>query len=299
MKKALLFTKIAISVLLVVFLSRKVSFGEVTAHLFHLRPGPALAAFLLLGLSLALSGLRWHYASGKVLALPVCLHFSWISQMYALILPSALSADVAKGLLMTAQRQSDSGRTLSASIVLDRVAGLGSLLVFGLLSCLSRPGLLQLSPALVISLAVLGTLALIAIPWLLQMFLPRFAIRPGSWFVVLGLSTLIHAVNISFYSLSLAAVGGSESWWQMGIYTCLLNLALLLPISIGGIGLREQIAVSLFQSSANAPVQIAFGWFVLFVSILHGLIGLVLQWRGAGVPVASREASANSPAEVG
>jgi uncharacterized membrane protein YbhN (UPF0104 family) len=278
-KKGLLLLKIAFSITLIFVLSRKFSLAEAGTHLLHLRMGPAIGALLLLGLSLALSGLRWHYASGQLITLPVCLRFTWISQLYALVLPGALSADVAKGLVMTAKKESSCGCSLSTSIILDRVAGLGSLLVFGFLSCLSRPELLHLPPGVLVTLSALGTLALIALPWVLNHFLPRLTISPRTWFLVLGLSGLIHAVNISFYCVSLAAVGGSESWWQMGIYTCLLNLAMLLPISIGGIGLREQIAVSLFQSSANAPVQIAFGWLVLFLSILHGLIGLALHWQ--------------------
>jgi len=72
----------------------------------------------------------------------------------------------------------------------------------------------------------------------------------------------------------------TDSLWQIGIYTYLLNLAMLLPISIGRIGIREQSAVSLFQRSANAPVQIAFDWLVLFISILPGFIGLDLHWKG-------------------
>jgi hypothetical protein len=60
----------------------------------------------------------------------------------------------------------------------------------------------------------------------------------------------------------------------------LLNLAVLLPIGIGRIGITEQTAVSLFQRSADAPVQIAFGWLVLFISILHGFIGIALDWQG-------------------
>lgn len=284
MKKALLLLKIAFSAALIYFLARRFSLAEAATHLLHLRPGPTLLAFLLLGVSLGLSGLRWHHASGGVISLSACLRFTWIAQLYALILPGALSADVAKGVVMTAKKESTCGRSLSTSIIWDRVAGLGSLLVLGLFSCLARPGLLPISSTAVITLGSLGAVGLLYLPWIVARLFPRFAFATRTWLVVLGLSVAIHAVNITFYSISLSAVGGDESWWQMGIYTCLLNLAMLLPVSIGGIGLREQIAVSLFKSSANAPVQIAFGWLVLFLSILHGLIGLAFHWQKAPEP---------------
>ncbi|MGV3661836.1 MAG: lysylphosphatidylglycerol synthase transmembrane domain-containing protein [Prosthecobacter sp.] len=281
MKKALLALKIAVSIILVVLLTRQVSFAEVGTHLLQVRMLPALAALVLFGVSLALMGWRWHVVAGGRIGLAACLRFTWIAQLYGMILPGALSADVAKGVVMTTQRESNCAATLSASIVLDRVAGLGSMLVFGLLSCLGRPGLLPLSPEMLVGLAVLGTVGLMVLPWILRRVLPRFAIAPGTWWWVLVLSVLVHAVNTAFYSVALMAVGGHESWWQMGIYTCLLNFALILPVSIAGIGLREQVALMLFQASGNAAVQVAFAWLVLMLNVVHALVGLALQWRPA------------------
>lgn len=279
MKRALLALKIVLSITLVVLLTRRVSLAEAGGHLLQVRTGPALVALVLFGLSLALMGWRWHITAGGRISLAACLRFTWIAQLYGMILPGALSADVAKGVVMTTQRESSCAATLSASIVLDRVAGLGSMLVFGLLSCLGRPGLLPFSAEMLVGLAVFGALGLLALPWSLRRVLPRFAIEPSKWFLVLALSVLVHAVNTTFYSAALMAVGGHESWWQMGLYTCLLNFALILPVSIAGIGLREQVALMLFQSSGNAAVQVAFAWLVLLLNVVHALVGLALQWH--------------------
>lgn len=279
MKKLLLALKLLLSIALVLLLTRQVSFVEAAGRLMQLSVLPALGALALLGMSLGLSGLRWHVAAGRRIPLAACLRFTWVAQLYAMILPGALSADVAKGVVMTAKRETSSVGALSASIVLDRVAGLGTLLVFGLLSCLVRPDLLPLSKPAVIGLAALGTLGLAALPWIVRRVLPRFAITFSAWLGVLLLSTLIHAVNITFYQAALAAVGGQQSWWEMGLYTCLLNLAMMLPVSIAGIGLREQIALRLFAAGGNAPVQVAFAWLVLVLNLIHALAGLALQWR--------------------
>lgn len=278
MKKALLALKIVLSITLVVLLTRRVSLAEAGAHLLQVRMLPVLGALVLLGMSLALSGWRWHVAAGGRIALSECLRFTWVAQLYGMILPGALSADVAKGVAMKTQRQSVGGGTLSASIVMDRVAGLGTLLVFGLLSCLARPGLLPFSAEALVGLAAVGGAGLVLLPWIVRRVLPQFAIKPCAWFQVLLMSAVIHAVNITFYCVALMAVGGHESWWQMGIYTCLLNLALMLPVSIAGIGVREQVALMLFQASGNAALQVAFAWLVLVLNVVHALIGLVLQW---------------------
>lgn len=295
MKKALLALKILLSITLVVLLTRRVSFAEAGAHLLEMRMLPALAALVLFGLSLALMGWRWHLVAGGRIGLAACLRFTWVAQLYGMILPGALSADVAKGVVMTTQRESNCAATLSVSIVLDRVAGLGSMLVFGLLSCLARPGLLPLSSEMLVGLAFLGAAGLVVLPWLLRRVLPRFAIAPRAWLLVLLLSVLVHAVNTTFYSAALVAVGGQESWWQMGIYTCLLNFALILPVSIAGIGVREQVALMLFQASGNAAVQVAFAWLVLMLNVVHALVGLALQWRKG----AARADALGTPRVVG
>ena len=289
-RKVLAFAlKVLLSAALVALLTRKVSFADAARHFAHLQWPPTLATILLLGLSLALSAWRWQVASLGRLALRHCLRFTWVAQLYSLILPGALSADVAKGVIMAGHHETRCGAALPASIVLDRVAGLGSLLVFGLLSCLARPDLFRLSHALIVSVTALGALALLALPWIARAVLQRLPFAPlqaladdlnhRAWFVVLALSALIHAVNITFYWTALIAVGGSETWWHMALYTCLLNLAMLLPVSIGGIGLREQIAVGLLHHGDDASTQVAFAWLVLAVSIAHGLAGLLLQWR--------------------
>lgn len=284
----MLAVKVLASALLIAFLTRKVSFAEAARHFAHLHWLPTVASIVLLGLSLALAAWRWHLASLKQCSLRHCLHFTWVGQLYSLILPGALSADVAKGVLMAGREETRCGVALPASIVLDRIAGLGSLLVFGLLSCLARPDLVKLSPGMVVITAALAALGLVALPWIMKAVLrrSRFAslsqlaqgLDAGTWFSVLALSALIHAVNITFYWITLMAVGASETWWQMALYTCLLNLAMLLPVSIAGVGLREQIAVALLHHGDDASIQVAFAWLVLAVSIAHGLAGLLLQW---------------------
>lgn len=302
--------KIAFSAALVFLLSRKFSFAAAADHLLEVKAGPVALAFALLTLSIGLSGWRWHFASAGGLSLRECLHFTWIGHLYAMILPGALSGDLAKGVVFKGRSKGQCGLSLAGSIFLDRFAGLGSLAVFGLLSCAARPSLLGLPSWMLVVIAAGGAVLLTGAPWIIRpascwlaakspCLVPlrehALGLTAPSWFAVLLLSCVIQVVNVSFYQISLIAVGGRETWWEMGLYTCLLNLAMLLPVSIGGIGVREQIAVSLFQSSANAPVQIAFAWLVLFLSLGHALIGLALHWSGGE---RKREANAVEAADA-
>ncbi len=288
----LLALKILLSAALVYFLARRFSFAEAAEYLLHVRPLPALGSLALLGVSIGLSGWRWFFAAGGNIRCGVCLRYSWIGHLYAMILPGALSADVAKGVVMKTKDSAQCSMTLAGSIIMDRVAGLGSMIVFGLLSCLARPELLHLPPVVLVGLAILGAVGLLLVPMMVRFVVRRFDraerfpalhalmhnLHGHVWWKVLLLSVAIHCVNITVYWTGLMAVGGYEDWWQMGIYTCLLNLALVLPVSIAGVGLREQIAVMLFAASNNAPMQIAFGWLVLALNVVHAMIGLALQW---------------------
>ena len=290
---AITLAKLSVSVLLVVLLARRVSFAGAAQHLAELRWWPAVGAVLLLGLSFLLSAWRWHVASLHLLPFGQCLRFTWIAHFYGLILPGALTADVAKGVAMSRDGQSDAS-VLATSIVMDRVAGLGSLVVFGVLSCLAQPGILPFSDAALTLLSAVLALGLILLPWLSRKVLalsffdgPRFTslrqLMTGFdrriWLRVLGLSVLIHAVNITFYWTGFVAVAGRASWWRMGLYTCLLNLAMMLPVSLAGVGLRDQLSASFLNQADNGAAGVALAWLVLAIFVLHGFVGLFLQWR--------------------
>ncbi len=289
-----LLAKILISVALVALLYRRVSFADAAQHLLQVKPVPLLAAFGLLGMSMLVTGVRWHLCSVRSLPLAVCVRFTWIAHLYGMVLPGALSADVAKGVVMTARGESSCAVTLSASIILDRVAGLGTMIVLGLVCCHSRPELLHLAPWLLSLLALAAGLGMLLLPAVASKILAvmdrrrRLAAMSALfeqlslilWLEILLLSLFIHGLNALFYLACMEAVGGNVSPVEMLLYSCLLNLALILPISIGGIGLREQLAVAFIQI-ASAPTKVAFGWLVLFLSLLHAVVGLVLQLRSA------------------
>jgi hypothetical protein len=176
--------------------------------------------------------------------------------------------------------------------LLDRIAGVGVLLISGLLCAPAMPLWMPWSARMSLLLAVSGMLAMLLLPKLLSTALPlldpqrRFpalhqlahTLDLLRWLRMLLISALICLVNITFYWSALHAVQGEQNWPQIGLYTCLLNLALLLPVSLAGVGLREQIAVAMFAQDGGAAVQVAFGCLVLLVNLGHALLALPLMW---------------------
>lgn len=291
----LLGLKILISAFLIWLLADKVSFADAGKALRQLSWPHTVAAFAIMAVSLGLQGVRWHGAALRSIPLSVCTKFTWVGLLYSMILPGALSGDVVKGMLAHGSERAKSGLTMSVSIALDRVAGLGVMMAFGVLSIAAWPGRLGLPLWLIIAASITMLVGLAAFPPICHRLLARRGAAPGSrmarlqamlgglsmrlWLSLLWQSTVIHAVNVTFFWVALMAVGGSESWWRMAIYTCLLNLAVLLPVSIAGIGVREQLSVWLLRGDGGASdIAVAFSWLVLAVFLAHSLIGLALQW---------------------
>jgi uncharacterized membrane protein YbhN (UPF0104 family) len=294
--------KIAASCSLLLWLSTKISYADAARHLFQADVPKVLLAFSILGISLALTALRWYFASTRLIPLTIALRYTWISQFYGLFLPGATSADIAKGVAMTANGDSPDATALVVSILLERFAGLSSVVIVGLLAHSLQPFLFPVSRTLTAAAAIIGFVLLACFP-----VLARLVLRPlpkttrlvrarevarrldgKMWGISLFLSFAIVATNVTFYWTVYLAAGGEAQWIQMATYTCLDGLAALLPVSVAGIGIRDSLAVALFARSGEGTREVAFAWTVLLLMAGHGLIGFLLQCRQSR-PTQSRD----------
>lgn len=285
--------KIVVSGILIISISKKISFGEVSRHLLQVDALNLSLSFIFFGLVLTLVALRWHIASTRLIGLKIAFRYTWISQFYSLVLPGPAAIDVAKGVAMTANRDSRCATTLVSSILMERLTGLGCLVIVGLIAHSRQPIVFPVSQALTASTACIGMVLLAFFPSLLRLSLRpfqenarlrtlhEFACRLDRkvWLTTVFLSFAIIATNVTFYWTVYNAVGGGANWIQMGIYTCLDNLTMLLPVSVAGIGIRESLSVGLLAEGGDGVREVAFAWVVLFLGAMHGFIGFILQWR--------------------
>jgi uncharacterized membrane protein YbhN (UPF0104 family) len=79
----------------------------------------------------------------------------------------------------------------------------------------------------------------------------------------------------SFYFL-LCAFGAQINLWQVLSIYPLVSIVSLLPISIGGIGVREGTAIALFTHFTQIRSDIIFqaSISIVFISISYGFIGV-------------------------
>jgi glycosyltransferase 2 family protein len=297
MKKAAIFLlKLAVTFGVLAWLLSKVELGTVAATVRRI-PAPMLVVATALTLAQPLlAALRWHLIL-HYLESPIrfarTLLISWMGLFASALLPSGIAIDGIRMWLLarTGMRPSRAVH----SVLLDRAAALaGLLLLVG--ACLpavddrvaSAPVRYGLAAVLIGGLAAGLTVALcIRIPsdWhhfrvarIVAALLDdlRAVCRP--WLRALALAGIsafaiaCNSLTIFFLLRSLdVQVGVSD----VMVLAPIVILAMTLPISLGGWGLREGSMVGLLGMIGVAPA------ISLSVSILIGLIGMIISLPGA------------------
>jgi uncharacterized membrane protein YbhN (UPF0104 family) len=182
------------------------------------------------------------------------------------------------------------------SVVIDRGVGLLALFVIGFFTLLFPSALTALGGHRMVILAVFGSvlvaafLGIILVPviapilerWGVTRMIGRFAVAvyqvlAGSWrsLRICGLALAVHLLTILSVCLLGRAHGLALSTVDAAVlFTIMVGISVL-PISIGGWGLREVAVMLLLQSHGIASEQ------ALFFSVSFGLILIVASLPGA------------------
>jgi len=190
-------------------------------------------------------------------------------------------------------RQTPGWQPAAQAVVIERVAGQLAIAIFILLSWPWLPGPVAEATADIGMLVLLGLLTAFAVNHLLRLWLPatRLATVVSDWIgavrqallsrqvlpVQLLLSILIGASYIAIYAccmLAIDASGGKTVWLPL---LPLVLLAMLIPISAGGWGLREG-AAALLWPIAGLPAAEGIS-----AAILYGVVCLLASLPGIWV----------------
>ncbi len=251
-------------------------------------------AGLALGLVVqCLAAIRWALLARPIgfdYPLTVFIRRFFEGQFFSLCLPTSIGGDVVKAYRLAGTTR---GRVLAGCTVLaDRLAGLAALGVIAITALISNQASLTLLPTLLIGAGLLVAVLLSASLVVGQLdflatFLPS---KPGVQGVVAGLlpyqqrpMLIVSAITWSLLvqmggAMVVDAVGKSigtdlpVSVWFAAVP--LVALAMVLPISISGVGIREGgLAVLLAPYGVPAEKSVAIGLLWLLVTIVCGLVG--------------------------
>ncbi len=285
--------RIAAAFVLIIVLLRRTDVGQALGLIREAKLGFLLAGILLMAVPMAMGAFRWWLLlCSQGLTLPY--HFVLRVNAAAFALSTVLPTSVGGDLLRVGYTTRDGMvEAALATVLFDRILGvIGLLLVcdvasLALLARTGSPGLLTLA-GLVSTIVTAFLLALMVEPvydgtsrlagrvrvWRLGERLVRVAdgvrsyrTQPRLVLQTLGLSVLLWLIYSLAWCLLGASVGSTAPLLSYLVCVPLGALAAMLPVSIGGLGVRENsfvILMSHFGTSGASAAAVA----LLFLGVL-------------------------------
>jgi glycosyltransferase 2 family protein len=280
------------------YLSRQIDLSQVLSAIALLDFRWVAFAILIAVLEIPLSGLRWRNVVAALvpddrrMTRTVMIAITAIGVFFAQVLPSMAGDGVRAWMLARISRD---WRNAVMSVVIDRGIGVGLLVAMGFAILLLPSGLTALGgyrDVVLVSYGVLlltGALGLLLAPRMASL-LARW--RYSSWLgalvldtrgvlvgpkgpMILGLGCLIHALTIVIvWSIGRAQGLVLPVTDAAVLFTVMIGVAII-PISIGGWGLRELAVISLLGNHGIAPGR------ALLFSVCFGLVLAIGSLPGA------------------
>jgi glycosyltransferase 2 family protein len=289
--------QIALTVVLLVALARVLDPAKLRQLLQAANPVWLTVGFIILTAQQIISAERWRLV---VVALSAPQYRMWfylfwqgLSMLCGMVLPSIIGADLVRTYAL-------SGRTPIGTVVrivlIDRALGLLALATLVMVSVLVLPGFFSAQPLLLLSVAIAvcgpatylvltrlvprlrGTQRLVLAARELGLDLKRTVEGKGSTRVIL-ISLSLHLLSVFAFLALGNAIGMPEVDFvhYLAIVSCAL-LVTIIPISIGGWGIRESALVIGFGLVSVEPeraftLSATFGLLVMLSSAVVALLG--------------------------
>lgn len=307
-----LFVKIGISIFLLILLFRKLNIGIFLKELTQIHPGIILGSFLIYGISIAIGALKWKQFLNNI-SFGILLNVCFKAQFYSTIFPGQLFGEASK--VVTLYTGNKDTAKITVSVIADKLTGLISTILIGLIGFFMS--------SIVLPCYIIWSLVISCIVFIIFFFIPRISIVDkviiamisknsyldriilkrilntlgrlyGGWktyvfqnrmllrALLLGcMNQIVGVTQIYFIARTLRiAVPFYEYMWIISA----LSFILLLPVSFGGLGLREISLVGfleLFAISNEKSFMISV--IILSSQIFSACVGgilVLLGWRG-------------------
>ncbi len=291
--------KVAVTTALLILIVRFVPIETIWEGIQRLSPAiwlSVLAGFILGHL---INAFKWHLLVGEGLAFATTAKAHFAGLASNLILPGTSGGDVTRAALIA--KESGSLTHLVTGSLVDRLIDVSVLVLLaalaaGLLASSGQAGqVLQIAALMIV---VLGGVVYAVLPalnrWLVQKFdseTPSKPIKLGldiAAFLstyrnrILACVVISALVQSSFVGLNWAlsaSMDGPLSLWAWMFAWPAAKLIATLPISVGGLGVREASLVSVFAGiGMGSPVVIAVGLIWQTIILGGGLFGLAVQF---------------------
>ena len=304
--------KVILSLGLIVFVLAEVHLPTLMARLTAAHLGLVALAMLVFWLAMTINALKWYtLLRSQQLNVPfvALLDYTFVGFFFNNVLPANIGGDLMRGYGLT--RYTERIAPAAASVILDRIIGLAAYMSTAAVAALvvvyvtGRQELRVLAWAAVAAVAVLAVLVGILLSRRLRRLIDRllantflhplarmwsalslafaayrFQYRALAQAFGIGLLGIASTTTVNF--ILAESLGGGIPLLHVLLFTPLIALVLIVPISVGGLGLN-QVAYPFFYGLVGVPYEHAVGLslFIQAVQILCSLPGgvLWLRWR--------------------
>ena len=291
--------RVAVTAGVLAALVAKLSPGEILRVVGDARPWPLVSAAAVLALVQTLVVAKWWWlARGRgIVAEGQLLGRSYFrANLLTTVLPTAIGGDVYR-IYQVSRDANARTADVTMSVLFERATGYGAMASLGALGAAFHLGGAAAGVALLAAGLLLAPLALVAVD---RVWLPRLPaghrlrtvvrdraeLRRLVWMTMLSLG--IQALYISSIVLIGLSFGVEASWWYWAWSVAVIAAATLIPLSLGGLGIRESGFAALLSRqsgsvAAGASVGFALGALLALVSAV-ALVGLEAASRLQAAP---------------
>lgn len=288
----------------------KLSPAEIAGVVRDARPWPLVGAAALMALVQTLVVVKWWWLlRGRgVAADPQLLGRSYfIGNLLTTVLPTAIGGDVYRVYRVT---RDTGARTadVSMSVLFERATGYGAMVSLGVLGVAfhigaTSAGVALLAGGLALALLVLAAADRVRLPRLPERHRLRAVVRDRAevrrlvWMTCFSLG--IQALYISSIALIGLAFRIEASWWYWATSVAIVAAATLVPLSLGGLGVRESgFAALLSRQSGSAAAGASVGFALGALLALVSAIALVVLEAASRLEAAPGRAMHPSTSEI-
>lgn len=277
-KRALTGLKILFSVALLILVFRQIPIDEVWSTLQasnHLWVIAALVLFVVSKILAAFRLNRYFHEIGVTLSTRDNLKLYLLGMFYNLFLPGGIGGDAYKGIVLH-RKFGASGKKLAGVLILDRISGLFALLTYALIL------LFILNPESISAFRWAYPIVFV-LGFLVFYYGHRrlFAYVHKAFWTALAYSALVQLAQLGAAFMLLMALGVASQYLPYLLIFLASSVAAVLPISIGGVGLRE--FVFLYGSKwwkLEEPIALSISLLFLGITLIVSFFGVIFQVRG-------------------
>lgn len=301
-RRVLTAVKVLVSLTLVIVVLRRVPLAEVGRVLLGCAPMPVLLGILLFVLAQFLGALRFTRlmaAKGERVALGRVARAYFVGLFLNNFAPAGLGSDLTKSVSLS---RGHSTTAVLSTVLVEKYASTVALFTLASLALLGPaelpPALLALRPWIWAVALMLLAVAPVFSPvgaLLARQLAARFetteerlraafASRPSTLAFSVGLSLAFQGTLLLSAWILARAVGMELSPGSFVAFLSVCTVALMLPLSVNGLGLREWLFLGYFTSVGQSRGQaMAFAILILTRLLVGSLIGaLLLLWPAPG-----------------